>query len=314
MTLKLAKEKWPGRVLEMVIGQDPWAVIAGGDNTLPFHHFEGEMANRPVAALEIWDVEPTDWPEAIKAQFEGVLDNPVAWAKKCEDYGADMVCLKTASANPEGRNASPLEVAATVRAVAEAVRVPLIITGCGVEEKDVQTLQAVGEAISGYNALLGCATANNYQAITEACMLHGHNLIATSPLDINLAKQLNILISELDLPLNRIAMDPLVGALGYGLEYAYSIIERSRLGALGGDKMLSAPIICFVGQETWKTREARTEQKEEWGAQTRRAILWETVTAASLALAGGSIFVLRHPETLKQFNEHILALMKPNSY
>jgi len=310
MAVTPVKEKWAGKVAEMVIGQEPDAVKIGGESTLPFLRFEGEMPNKPAAALEIWDIEPTDWPAPLIPAFPGVLGDPVAWANKCVDYGADLVCLKLAGAHPDNKDAGPAEAAAIARAVAEAINIPLIVTGCGVEEKDAEVLPAVGEALAGKNALLGCATINNYKAVTAACLAHGHNVIATSPLDINLAKQLNILINEMNQPFERIAIDPLVGALGYGLEYAYSIMERIRLGALSGDKMLAMPVVCFIGQEAWKSREAKTADSDEWGAQGRRAVLWEATTAASLAQAGGSLFILRHPESLKQFKAHITAMMK----
>jgi len=307
--VKIIKEKWPGRVAEMSIGQNDNLVKAGGENVLPFLTFEGPMPNQPVAALEIWDMEPGDWPDFLTAYFAGVMGDPVAWAKKCVDYGARLLCLKLAGTHPDKKDTSPGEAAAIAKSVAEAVDVPLIITGCGVEEKDAEVLPAVGDALRGRNVLLGCATENNYRAIAGTCIANGHNLIASSTMDINLAKQLNILISEMNLPTNRIAIDPLVGPLGYGLDYAYSIMERTRLGALTGDKMLAMPIICFVGQEVWKTKEAKTEDNDEWGSQSRRAILWELVTAASLVQAGGSILVLRHPESLKHFNNHITGLI-----
>lgn len=310
----IIKERWTGKVLEMVIGRGPSAIKVGGDGTLPFLHYEGKMPNRPAVALEVWDVEPEDWPEMVTGPFAGVLGDPVAWAGKCVEMGADLVCLRLAGTHPDNQDATPEGAAATAKAVAEAVNVPLIVTGCGIEEKDAVTLPVVGEALSGKGVLLGCATANNYKIITTACKEHGHNIIASTPLDINLAKQLNILINEMDLPLNRIAMDPLVGALGYGIEYAYSIMERSRLGALTGDKMLAIPVICFAGQETWKTKEAKTKDNEEWGTQDRRAILWEAAAAVVFAQAGGAIMVLRHPESLKQYKKHISALMKPQVY
>lgn len=314
MAVTIAKERWTTKVAEMVIGQGPKAVKVGGEGTLPFLHFEGEMSNRPAVALEVLDMEPEDWPEVLTSAYAGVLNDPVAWAKKCVGYGADLVCLRLQSAHPDYKDASPAECAATAKAVADAIDVPLIVLGCGVEEKDPEILAAVGEALAGKNVLLGCASINNYKTITATCMVNGHNIIASSPLDINLAKQLNILIMEMNLPATRIANDPLVGALGYGIEYAYSIMERARLGSLTGDKMLAMPVVCFVGQEAWKTKEAKTEDNEEWGAQTRRAILWEVVTATSFAQAGGSIFVLRHPESLKQFNAHVGAMMKSNAY
>ncbi|OPY58531.1 MAG: Corrinoid/iron-sulfur protein small subunit [Pelotomaculum sp. PtaU1.Bin035] len=310
MTVTIAKEKWAGKVVEMVIGQGPNAIKVGGENTLPFLRFEGEIPNEPVVALEVWDTEPPDWPDVLASAFDGVMGDPVAWAMRCVDYGADLVCLRLAGAHPDNKDASPAEAAATARAVAGAVNIPLMVIGCGIDEKDAEVLPAAGEALAGKNALLGCATINNYKAVTTACVLHGHSVIATSPLDINLAKQLNILINEMDLPINRIAMDPLVGALGYGIEYAYSIMERTRLGALTGDKMLAMPVVCFVGQETWKSREAKTADSDEWGAQAHRAVLWEVITATSLVQAGGSVLVLRHPESMKQLKNHITAMIK----
>lgn len=314
MAVTIAKERWTSRVNEMVIGVEPNVIKVGGESTLPFLHFEGEMPNKPVVALEVWDMEPSDWPEVLAAPFAGVLNDPAAWARKCVEYGADLICLRLASTHPDNKDAAPEEAAQNALKVAGAVNVPLIVIGSGVEEKDAAVMEKVGEALSGRKCLIGCATVNNYKTITAACMVHGHNIIASSPLDINLAKQLNILITEMNLAADRIAIDPLVGALGYGIEYAYSIMERSRLGALTGDKMLAMPVICFVGQEAWKSKEAKTEDNEEWGAQERRAILWEVVTATSFAQAGGSIFVLRHSESLKQFNVHIAEMMKPNTY
>ncbi|MGQ9823446.1 MAG: acetyl-CoA decarbonylase/synthase complex subunit delta [Desulfotomaculales bacterium] len=316
MAVTIAKEKWTSQVNELVIGKEPNVVKVGGETTLPFLHFEGQVPNKPVVALEVWDMEPTGWPEVLTSTYAGVLGDPVAWAKKCEEYGADLVCLSLMSSHPDNKNASPAECAATAKAVAEAVKVPLIVVGSGVEAKDAEVIEAVGEALSGRNCLLGCAKLENYKTITATCIVHGHNIIASSPLDINLAKQLNILITEMNLAANRITIDPLVGALGYGLEYAYSIMERARIGALTGDKMLAMPIICFVGQEAWKSKEAKstTEEAPEWGDQGRRAILWEALTAAAFAQAGGAIMVMRHPESMRQFRRHIEKMMESNAY
>ncbi|AEG15071.1 CO dehydrogenase/acetyl-CoA synthase delta subunit, TIM barrel [Desulfofundulus kuznetsovii DSM 6115] len=315
MAVTIAKERWTNKVAEVVLGTEPNIVKIGGESTLPFLHFEGEMPNRPAVALEVWDMEPTGWPEVLTSAYAGVLNDPVAWAKKCVEYGADLVCLTMVSAHPDNKNTSPEECAQVAKAVADAVNVPLIILGCGVEEKDAQVLEKVAEALSGRNFLLGCATQENYKTITAACMVHGHNIIASSPLDINLEKQLNILITEMNLAANRIVIDPSVGALGYGIEYAYSIMERTRIGALTGDKMMAMPVICLLGQEVWKTKEAKstTEEAPEWGNQERRAILWEVTTAVAFAQAGGSLFVMRHPESLKQFRAHIDKLMQSNA-
>ncbi|MCF8010023.1 MAG: acetyl-CoA decarbonylase/synthase complex subunit delta [Clostridiales bacterium] len=316
MAVNIAKEKWTSKVSEMVIGTEPNAVKVGGEATLPFLHFEGEIPNRPAMALEVNDMEPTDWPETVTKPFKGVLSDPVAWAKKNVEYGADLIALNLVSADPENKDASGEECAETAKAVAEAVDVPLIILGCGVEEKDSEIIPAVGEALSGQNHLLGLATENNYKRLAATAMVHGHNVIASSPLDINLAKQLNILITEMNLGADKIAIDPLVGALGYGLEYAYSIMERSRLGALMGDKMLSQPIISFVGPEAWKAKESKSpiDENPAWGELEKRAILWEVSTAVAFAQGGSSLFVLRHPESVKQLKTHFEKLMVSNKY
>ena len=311
MAVTIAKERWTSKVSEVVLGSGPTAVKVGGESTLPFIYSDGAMPNRPVVALEVWDMEPVDWPEILVSAYAGVLNDPVAWAKKCVEYGADVICLTLVSAHPDNQNTSPEDCARVAKDVADGVNVPLIIHGCGVDEKDARIMEKVAETLSGRNFVLGCATQKNYMAIAAACMVYGHNIIASTPLDINLEKQLNILITEMNLPANRILIDPVVGPLGYGIDYAYSIMERTRISALTGDKMLAMPIICFVGQEAWKTREAKSETGEipEWGNQERRAMQWELVTATTLAQAGGSLLVLRHPESLRHLQTHINKLM-----
>lgn len=310
MAVSIIKEKWAGKVAEETFG--PAGLKVGGESTLPFLHFEGEMPNPPVTALEVFDMEPPDWPYLLREAFAGVIDDPVAWARKVEELGADMVALRLMSAHPDWKNASAGEAAGTAKAVAEAINIPLIVIGCGAEEKDGEILPAVAEALEGKKALIGCATANNYRSIAVACNGYGHNIIASTPLDINLCKQLNILIAELGLPLDRIAFDPLVGALGYGIEYSYSIIELARIGALTGNKILATPVVCFVGQEAWKAKEAKEPDVAEWGPPADRAILWETTTATALAAAGGTIFIMRHPESVKRFKTFIAEAMRSN--
>ncbi|WP_418790338.1 acetyl-CoA decarbonylase/synthase complex subunit delta [Phosphitispora sp. TUW77] len=312
MAVTIAKERWTSKVAEEVYGSQGLKV--GGETTLPFLHFEGEIPNRMITALEVYDSEPKDWPEILTEPFAGVLNDPIAWAKKVVEYGADMVALRLMSAHPDWDNASAQDVAKTAKAVADAVDVPLIVIGCGVEEKDGEILPVVAEALEGKKALIGCATANNYKSITAAANGYGHSVIASSPLDINLCKQLNILINEMGLPLDRIAFDPLVGALGYGIEYAYSIMERARMGALTGDKTLATPIVAFIGQEAWKAKEAKDADTPEWGPLADRAILWETTTAVTFAISGANIFVMRHPESVKKFDVYLDEAMKSNAY
>lgn len=314
MAVSIVKERWTSKVAELQIGEGPKAVKVGGESTLPYLQFEGEIPNGPVVALEVFDVEPAECSPFVAEAFSGVMNDPVAWAKKCVEYGADMVTLRLVSAHPDNQNASPEEVAKTAKAVADAIEVPLIILGCGVDEKDQEILPVVADALTGKNCLVGCLTPDNYKPIVAACIGAGHSVIASSPLDINLAKQLNILLTEMNLPANRIVIDPNTGALGYGIEYAYSIMERARTGALTGDKMLAMPVVCFVGQEVWKVKEAKDDTVTEWGDLRTRAILWETMTATTLLGAGGSIFIMRHPDSMVAFKKHVAEISKSNAY
>lgn len=322
MAVALVKERYQSRVGEVVIGASPEqggtrtsVIKVGGDGTLPFLHFEGKVENRAVIAMEVTDIVPP-WNDIIKSQFGDVLNNPAAWAKKCvEDYHADMIYLKLIGANPEGENRSPEDCAKVVKEVLAAVGVPVIVSGCEDPEKDNEVMATVAEVASGENLLIGLAEQDNYKSITAAAMVHKHNVIARSPLDINICKQLNILISEMGLPLNRIVIDPMIGGLGYGIEYAYSIMERARLGALANDKMLSMPMICTVGYEANRTKEANASSDEYpgWGDLQDRNILWETITATALLQVGASILCMRNPSAVKLVQQNIADLMEANS-
>ncbi|MDW7673476.1 MAG: acetyl-CoA decarbonylase/synthase complex subunit delta [Bacillota bacterium] len=322
MAFNILKEKYSSSVGEVVLGATKdqggtrsHIITVGGDATLPYLHFEGEVKNKPIVALEVVDVVP-DWNEALKKEYADVIDNPAAWAKKCVDYGADAIYVKLDGAHPDRANRSAEECVQTVKSILDAVGVPLIVIGCGVAEKDNEVLTAVAEATSGENLLIGLAEEENYKSLTAACMVHKHSIIARSPLDINICKQLNILINEMNLPLNRIVIDPMIGALGYGIEYAYSIMERARLGSLQNDKMLAMPMICTVGYEAWRSKEANAsiEDFPNWGDQEVRGIGWEAMTAAALIQAGASILLMRHPEALKKVKSNIEELMVSNQY
>jgi acetyl-CoA decarbonylase/synthase, CODH/ACS complex subunit delta len=324
MAFNLHKEKYSSKVSEVVLGATKeqggtrsHTLTVGGETTLPYLHFEGEIPNRPIVALEVWDVAPADWHPSLEKYFGDVYDDAAAWAKKCvEEYGADLVLLRLKGADPDVADRSPEECAATVKKVLEAVSVPLIIIGCGKGEKDNQVMPMVAEVGAGENLLLGVAEQENYKSITAACMVHKHNLIAQSPIDINICKQLNILINEMNLDLNKIVIDPTIAALGYGLEYGYSIMERARIGALGGDRMLAMPMIGNVGYEVWRVKEANASEEEfpAWGEQEERGIMWETTTAVSLLQAGMDILVLRHPKAVEVVKGNIDDLMVSNKY
>lgn len=324
MALEIQKEKYRSKVGQVVLGATKeeggtrsHTVTVGGESALPFLHFEGEMPNRPVIALEITDMVP-EWNPCFGEYYEDVFEDTAAWAKKCVDeYGADLVQIRLQSADPDLQDRSPEDCAATVKKVLETVGVPLIVIGCGKAEKDNQIYPVVAEAAAGENLLLGVAEVENYKAITSSCMANRHNVIALSPIDINICKQLNILIAEMSMVMNgRIIIDPCMSALGYGIEYSYSIMERARLGALQGDRMLSMPMIGNIGHEVWRSKEANTptEDAPNWGERAERAVLWEATTAMAFLQAGLDILVLRHPRAAALVRKNIDELMQDNSY
>ena len=309
MAVELLKEKWSNTINTVTIGATKEEggtrtskVTVGGESTLPYLFDEGDMPNRPVIAMEIMDIEPKEWPQVLKEPFKDVLGNPVEWAKKCvNDYKAEVLCLKLQGIHPDFGDASADKATKTVKSILEAVEVPLIVLGCGNEEKDNQVLPRCSEAAKGENCLFGDATEKNYKTLTAACLADGHNIIGESPIDINIAKQVNILISDMGFDVNKIVINPTIGALGYGMEYAYSIMERARLAALSGDKMLSMPFICFVGSEAWRAKEAKGSESEhpEWGPEAERGPVWEATTATSVLLSGADILIMRHPKAVE---------------
>jgi len=324
MALQIIKERNSGKINIVTIGAKAdgggtrtSVVTVGGDTCLPFLHFEGQVPNKPVIAMEVQSRIPEQWAEEVKKPFADVLSDPAAWAKKCvEQYGAEIIYLKLSGADPDLENHSPEECVAIVKAVLAAVGVPLIVVGCGDDEKDNQLLPLVAEAAAGENLLIGVAEQDNYKSVVAAAMVHKHNVIALTPCDINICKQLNILITEMGLAADRVVVDPGAGGLGYGIEYTYSILERSRLGAMQGDRMLSTPIIATVGYEAWRAKEANAPEFDfpAWGNQGERGILWEAMTATALLQGGIHILVMRHPEAVALVRKNIEELMVTQAF
>ncbi len=303
------KESYSGRIREITLGDGPKAVTVGGESCYPFYQFEGKMPHPPRVAMEVWDMEPEDWPEAAIAPFRGVLADPAAWAKKCvAEYGAELIALQLKSIDPNGRNASAEEAVATVRKVRAAVEVPLIVWGCANVEKDEAVLKKIAEACQGMNLILGPVEDKNHKAIGAAAMGFGHFVIASSPIDVNLAKQINILLENLGVPPQRMLIDPTTGGLGYGLEYTYSVMERLRMAALAqGDDKLQLPIVNNIGNEVWKSKEAKLGAADAptLGDPERRAVLMETTAAVAYLMAGSDILILRHPESVRLVKSYI---------
>src|SRR3989338_2788024 len=312
-------EKWSGAVATVSIGATneeggtrSKVIKVGGQATLPLLFSEGAIPHKPVIAFEIWDIAPSDWPLELSKSLGGVLNDSLAWAQKgIKEYKADLLCVRLMGAHPDFGNKSPEEEAKFIAQLLKEVDVPLIILGCGEDVKDNALLSACAEAGKGERCLIGEAVQDNYKTLTASVLADGHNIIAQSPIDINIAKQLNILISDMGLSLERIVINPTIGALGYGLEYAYSIMERARLAALSGDRTIASPFICFVGQEAWRAKEAKAGVNEfpSWGSQIERGIIWEALTATTFLQAGADILVMRHPKSAEIARRHIDELM-----
>lgn len=310
METPLVLEKWPGVISSITIGANEKeggsrenTVKIGGEAGLPLLFKEGDTPNPPVIAFEIWDIPPQDWTEELIAVYGKALNNPFDWAEKCvNEFKAQLLCVKMQGTHPDFGNKGPKEAAEFISALLKRIKVPLIITGSGDDLKDNQILPACSEAAKGERCLIGCAVQENYKTLVASVLADGHHIIAESPIDINIAKQLNILISDMGLNLERIVINPTIGALGYGLEYAYSIMERARLAGLSGDKTLASPFICFAAQESWRAKEALVNPEQ--------GIIWEIITATSLIQAGADILVLRHPLAAQKVSGYINSLFR----
>jgi len=314
LAFEIPKQIYSGTIKPVTIGKGDKAITLGGEDSYPFYLFEGKMPHPPRIAMEVWDIDPgEEWPEPCKAPFQDVLGDPVAWAKKCvNEYGADAIALVLVSTDPNDRDASPESAAETAKKVAEAIDVPLIVYGTGNVEKDAEVLPVVAEACQDLSITLGPVQDKNYKKIGAAALAYNHTVIANTPIDVNLAKQLNILLGQLGVRDEHILVDPTTGGLGYGLEYTYSVMERDRMAALTQeDDKLQLPILNYLAHEVWKVKECKltNEQAPELGDQAQRGILMEAITAIAMLLAGGDLLIMRHPEAVKLVKTYIQEMM-----
>jgi len=312
MAFEVPKTIYSGKIKEIKLGKGDKAVTVGGETAYPFYLFEGEMPNSPKIAMEVFDTPPDDWPEAALEPFAGVTDDPAAWAKKCiSDYGAEMICLQLVSTDPNGLNRGADEAAEVVKKVADAIDVPLIVWGTANNDKDTEVLRKVTEICEGKNLIIGPVEEADHKKIGAAAIGYRHTVASSTPIDINLAKQLNILLGNLGIPDDLLIMDPTVSGIGYGIEYCYSVMERIRMAALTQqDEKLQFPLICNLAKEVWKTKEARlpTEEDPKLGDVKKRGILLEAISAMCLLLAGGDVVIMRHPEAIKLVRETMAEL------
>jgi len=312
------KERWTNAINTVTIGATKEqggtrgsSVTVGGETTLPFLTFEGEIPCRPAIAGVVADVVP-EWPEPLKEAIGDVINSPAEWAQKCvEEFKVDLISLKLIGADPAGANRSAAEAAETVKAVLEAVDVPLIFWGCDDEEKDNEVLQECSQAARGECCLIGSATEGNYRTLGAIGTADKHKVIAEAPVDINIGKQVNILLQDAGFSLNDVVMCQTTAALGYGFDYVFTIFERVRIAGLRGDKLMALPQIANVGWETWKVKEASQDEEAlpGWGTLAQRGTLWETAAATGYLHAGADIVTLAHPQSIAAMREAIDELM-----
>jgi acetyl-CoA synthase len=312
------KENWTGSVRLVTLGATAEnggtrskVVTIGGQTAMPFMDIEGSFPNPPVLAIEVKDRRPDDWSPLLIDEWKDVIDDPAKWAVAAEQAGADLLLVTLSLTDADGNPNTPQRAVEVVRSVLEASGLPLIVFGPGQAEVDNELLVAIGDAFKGERLLLGICEEKNYRTIVASAMANGHIVSARTAMDVNLAKQLNILINDMGLPLDQIIMDPTTGALGYGFEYGYSVMERLRLAALQSDAMTQMPMLVTPGEECWKTKESKVGEgvPESWGDWLERGITWETITSVMLVESGADILVLRHPESLKRTRIAINDLM-----
>lgn len=316
MPVPEVKESFAGQVSRVTLGSTKDSggtrtstITIGGARNIVYGGSIEEAGEKPVIAMDVLDSRPDDWSDTLAEHYQDVMDSPGDWAKKCvEQFGADLICVKFDGIHPDKADLDAAHAVKVTEEVLKAVGVPLILWDSGNDEKDNQVMPKVSEAAKGENVLIGTVKEDNYKALTALALADGHHLITHAPLDINIAKQVNILVSDMGFPLEKIVTFQATGALGYGIEYAYSIQERQRLAALGGDKMMAMPAICDVGYESWRVKEAKLEDAPGWGAVEDRGPMWEATTAICLLQAGVDIIRMRHPRavaTVKNFINQI---------
>ena len=319
VTVEIPKQKWAGHVREITLGATAdeggtrsKTVTVGGERTLPFLDFEASMPNPPRIAIEIRDRRPDDWSPILMDVWGDAMEDPATWAKAVEQLDVDLLVLQLNLTNAEGNETTVEEARGAVRKVLDATGLPLIVFGPGQREKDIELLVAVAEEAAGERIVLGVCDDKNYKTIAAAALAHGHLVNGRTAMDVNLAKQLNILISDVGLSLDRVLMDPTTAALGYGVEYGYSAMERLRLAAFQGDAMTQQPMLVTPGEEAWRMKEAKVgdDVPEAWGDWQERGIAWETLTTTTLIHSGADIVVLRHPESVRRVKKTINELWR----
>ena len=304
---------YSGKINAVTLGTGDKAIVIGGQNVLPFYTFDAPIENAPKIGVEVSD-NANAWDVPGLKEFYAGCTTMADYAKKAETIeGADFICLNFVNADPNGANRSVADCVADAKAVAEVVTKPIVVMGCKNLEKDGELLAAIAEALSGKNALFMSAKNENYKTVgASVALASGQKLGAETADDINLAKQLNIMLKSLNVNPENVVMDIGTAAVGYGYEYAASTFDRIRLAALAqGDADLQMPILAAVCNDVWGVKEstASVEDEPAWGCQEERAINMEVATAAADLTGGADAVVLRHPAAVATIKKFIAELV-----
>lgn len=300
---------YQGQVVEVKLGATRTSggtrgrsIIIGGETTPAFYTFEKPTLHAPVVALDVFDME-VPLPKAVKMHVKEVIGNPAEWAKLAVGkFGADLLSIHLISTDPLLKNASPREAIKTIENVAQAVDVPLIIGGCGDPAKDAEVFAEITETFAGERFLISSVTKDmDVERCARFIKKNGHVALSFTPMDLNLARELNRRLYNF-LPKEDIVMDLTTAALGYGLDYAFTNMERARLEALMGDPELAHPM-CSGTTNAWAAREAWQKMAPEWEPRELRGPLWELTTALTLLLAGVDLFMMMHPAAVKTLKD-----------
>ncbi len=302
-------QEYPGQILEVKLGATKTeggsrgkSIVIGGEKSPAFYLFESSMLHPPVLSFDVFDTK-IPLAKAVKMHVEEVVEDPAAWAKLSVDkFGAEMVNLHLVSVDPLVKDTSPQQAAKTVEEVLQAVDVPLAVGGSGDPGKDMVVFEKIAEASEGERLLFNSVTLDmDVERIGKAIEKHGHTTISFTSMDMAKARELNRRLYEV-LPRERIVIDTTTAALGYGLDYAFSIMERTRLAGLLGDEELQHPMSSGT-TNAWAAREAWMKMAPEWGPRELRGPIWETVTALTLLLTGVDYFMMMHPSAVKTVKE-----------
>ncbi|HIT36650.1 MAG TPA: acetyl-CoA decarbonylase/synthase complex subunit delta [Candidatus Faecousia intestinavium] len=304
---------YSGKINAVTLGTGDKAVVIGGQNVMPFYTFDAPIENAPKIGVEISDLADSWTAPALKEFYAGCT-TMVDYAKKAETMpGVDFLCLHFESADPNGANRSVAECVADAKAVADAVSMPIVVMGCKNMEKDGELFSKIAEALQGKNILVMSAKNEDYKTVGASVVLaYGQKVGAETADDINLAKQLNIMLKGLSIAPENIVMNVGTAAVGYGFEYVASTLDRVRMAALAqSDDDLQMPIVSPVSPDAWSVKESTASEEDEpaWGNQEERGIEMEISTAAANLVGGADAVIMRHPAAIATIKKFITELV-----